>query len=370
MQATNGLAEGFRSRTRVIWCATAVALALSALVLAFASSARAAEPPRKTYLGLGDSLAFGYSQQLFNENFPTESPAAFEAGYVNDYWEKLHKSQTKESKWNGPINDGCPGETSDSFIGNGPVGKALGALVGTHGEAPCAYHNVNGFALHNEYGAGHSQLESALQIIKEKTETGHGLHPVVNITLGIGANDVLAAIKKCEREVAEGVFKEFPGEELKKCEEGSAGEIFRHVITNVAGILFAIRDGAFFGGVNYVGKITYLGFFNPFGAVFTAGTELQPGSNLLDLLLNAKVKHFAVEPFGACYANPQTAPVNHARAFNPKVLGLPALEPERLQKWTNMANTTSSNGKANGPDIHPTPIGYEVLANLITEECP
>src|SRR2546430_4112768 len=32
-------------------------------------------------------------------------------------------------------------------------------------------------------------------------------------------------------------------------------------------------------------------------------------------------------------------------------------EPTRLNDRTNMGNTTSSNGKPNGPDIHPTPLG-------------
>jgi hypothetical protein len=35
-----------------------------------------------------------------------------------------------------------------------------------------------------------------------------------------------------------------------------------------------------------------------------------------------------------------------------------------------MANTTESNGKKNGPDIHPTPIGYhEIGAVLMAKQC-
>jgi hypothetical protein len=34
-----------------------------------------------------------------------------------------------------------------------------------------------------------------------------------------------------------------------------------------------------------------------------------------------------------------------------------------------MANFTESNGKKNGPDIHPTPVGYEKLAALMGKEC-
>src|SRR5438445_9269301 len=68
MQAMHGLALP-RLRSRVIGsCITGIALALAALALAFASTARAAEPPQKTYLASGASVAFGYSQGLFNEN--------------------------------------------------------------------------------------------------------------------------------------------------------------------------------------------------------------------------------------------------------------------------------------------------------------
>ena len=371
MQATNGLADVFRLRTRVIGCATVIALALSALALALAPTARAAVAPHATYLGLGDSVTFGYSQELFNENFPEENPEAFPGGYVTDYWEALKANKVGASKWK-QINDGCPGETTDSFIGNGPVGKGLEAsFPGTHGAAPCAYHRVNGFPLHNEYEPGQSQLEHALEQIKRRSEQGH---PVLVISLGIGANDILHRIKQCEKEVAEGLFEGFgtPAEQLKVCEEASAGPLFTHVLTNVAGILSVIRHGSAFGGVNYTGKIVFDGFYDPFGSVFEVGKELQTGSNLLDLLLNAKARR-TVALFGVCYADPQRSPANHALAFNPLTNGEAAAEPERLQKWTNMANTTfavNGNKAKNGPDIHPTPEGYAVLAKNIEAECP
>jgi len=371
MQATNGLAHAFRLRTRVIGYAAVIALALSALVLALAPTARAASAPHTTYLGLGDSVAFGYSQELFNENFPEENPAAFPGGYVTNYWESLKAAKAGGSKWK-QINDGCPGETTDSFIGNGPVGKGLEAsFPGTHGAAPCAYHRVNGFALHNEYEPGQSQLENTLQ---EIARTAAKAHPTQVVTLGIGANDILNRIKQCEKEVAEGLFEGFgtPAEQLKVCEEASAGPLFTHVLTNVAGILSVIRNGSAFGGVNYTGKIVFDGFYDPFGSVVEPFMEIQTGSNLLDLLLNAKARR-TVALFGACYADPQRSPANHALAFNPLTNGEPALEPERLQKWTNMANTTfavNGNKAKNGPDIHPTPEGYSVLTKNIEAECP
>ncbi len=74
------------------------------------------------------------------------------------------------------VNDGCPGETTDSMIGDGPLAAAMEADLGAKGEAPCAYHNVDGLPLHNEYGEGKSQLENALETIAVGAgdgQTGH-----------------------------------------------------------------------------------------------------------------------------------------------------------------------------------------------------
>jgi hypothetical protein len=58
MQAMHGFAALSRSRTRLIGCFMAITLALAALVLALASPVRAAEPPQKTYMAIGDSITF------------------------------------------------------------------------------------------------------------------------------------------------------------------------------------------------------------------------------------------------------------------------------------------------------------------------
>jgi len=149
---------------------------------------------------------------------------------------------------------------------------------------------------------------------------------------------------------------------------------------NIAAVLFAIRQGGSLcfadcdegdQGVNYLGRISFGGFYNPFGSVITPGVEINPGSNFLDFVVNIATKA-TVSKFGVCYANPQSAPGNHALAFNPLINGEPALEPGRLQAWTNMANTTTAkngNKAANGPDIHPTPLGYEILAQGYAAEC-
>src|SRR3978361_1024380 len=121
MPAMNGLDVSFR-KGRLIGCCMAVALVIAAL---FASSASAAKAPLipTNYTALGDSLAFGYTAEKFNNNYPEENPANFEGGYTNLLAAKLAKLEKKEGNQLSLINLGCPGEVSDGMIGEN---KSLG----------------------------------------------------------------------------------------------------------------------------------------------------------------------------------------------------------------------------------------------------
>ncbi len=359
MQATYGSAV--RSGIRTV-CLAAIVLALSALAFASTASAAGAKKinPTQTYLAMGDSLAFGYSQQLFNENEKLgEPPTAFEHGYANAYWNKHKPFETHLAL----TNQGCPGETTDSMIGNGPLGVQLELFAEAHGEAPCAYHYAAGLPLHHEYGGTKSQLESTLEQIAVDAATGV---PVTTLSLDIGANDQLHQIKKCEKEVGEewallGKSKyggNTPEESFKQCVAQNVKPLFEHIIKNIGASLFAIREGSKFGGINYTGKIILQGGYDPYGAVFTPGKELLEGSVALVALLNQEEQKALDAKFGLCFANPQPT-------FNPGG----KTEPARLQKYTNMANTTEFEGKKNGPDIHPTPLGYQKLASIMLGAC-
>jgi lysophospholipase L1-like esterase len=104
--------------------------------------------PKYYYLGLGDSLAFGYQPDL-----------DWSHGYVDQWYTDLAKHGSKSK-----VNLGCPGETSTTFINGGcPTGL-----------------------LHTLYFG--PQLNAAVSFIKG--------HPgqVSPVSLDIGANDVLPDI--------------------------------------------------------------------------------------------------------------------------------------------------------------------------------
>lgn len=398
MSAMNGLTLS-RSRGRLLGVALVAVFAVAGLMASSASAITYV----KTDVGLGDSLAFGYSQQLFNEHLLQGEPAKyFEHGYVNAYYGKL------KPKENGMrlVNLGCPGETTDSLIGNGPVGAALeaGPIKGPggqkpHGEAPCAYHYADGLPLHHEYGGTKSQLESLLETYQESALTGK---PVSLITLNIGANDELHQIAACEKfgeteaitkylkgEITAGEIKPVAEALAKGCILSEAPKLFEHILVNISAILAVVRTPIVEGGLGYAGPIVVQGGYDPYGFIFSLEEEALPGSDLLAAQLNAN-EEATVAKFGACYANPQ--PV-----FNPtSVTGTKkekrtteGLEKQRLEKFTNMLNMTeiTINGhtlkygeknvevlpgvktSANGPDIHPTKEGYARLGDIMYKAC-
>ncbi len=134
------------------------------------------------------------------------------------------------------------------------------------------------------------------------------------------------------------------------------------IIKNTEAAAFALRSGAF-NGTPYTGKIIVQGGYDPYGAVFVKNVELLEGSLGLAGLINAHEKEAYEAP--AEFGGFAPCMVDVYSTFNPKN----GQEPGRLQKYTNMANATTFEGKKNGPDIHPTPLGYSKLASLMKKQC-
>jgi len=358
MSAMNGEAGPFRLRGRLIGLCAAMALALAAFVLA--PAARAETPPvvSGTYLALGDSISYGYTQEKFNINYPNEAPAYFESGPASVF-AKLLGGKEEVGKGLVLVNDACPGETSNGFIGEN---EALGGKPSTENNKregdyhPCSYHFQSGLPLHNSL-ATTSQLEDALSILKG----GSPAHPVRAITLNIGANDELAAIAKCEEEVAtefgeKGTSKwgASPGEAFQQCVGFTATHVtFPHIIHNLQKIVGAI-DSTGPGGGHYGGAIVLMGFYNPDGIVL-------PGSDTLQSILNNDIQNEVVAAFpNATFANPFPT-FNKGSTAN--------AEQASICKYTEMCNpnvqVAGGHPEGKDGDIHPSYLGSQVFGKLI-----
>ncbi len=209
-------------------------------------------PVASSYLALGDSLAFGYSEAKFDSLYPDENPADYETGYVNDFADVLKLFNPGLQI----VNDGCPGETTESFI---------------HG--PCAYVDPDGFTLHHPYAGGpsSSQLSDALAYLEA--------HPgsVNPITIDIGANDALGLIETtCKLEAA--------------CIAAGAPAAFAKIGANLGLILGELRAAA------PRAQIIVLGLYNPFGETIAGGNALTADLNEVEAKVAAGV--------GARFADP------------------------------------------------------------------
>src|ERR1700743_2433782 len=111
-----------RVRARLLACA-ALVVALGALALAPAAGAAG---PGSTYLALGDSLVYGYHAAQFQNELKEKGfveAANFDDGYVDDFGATLKLLNPKLTI----VNDGCPGETTDTMIKGSGAGAAYSA---------------------------------------------------------------------------------------------------------------------------------------------------------------------------------------------------------------------------------------------------
>lgn len=426
MQAMNGSAGSFRSRGKLIGCCMALTLALCAMLFAPAANAEtASEAP--TYLATGDSLAFGYTEEKFDVNFPTESPSFFETGYPNSYAKYL---RTKEKGGFGKektlvlVNDGCPGETVEGFIGENPAvggsesteteNEKLGTkeYQGPGDHHPCKYHFGHQLPLHNggyynpETGKPVSQLEEAAAEIKG----GKPTHKITDITVNIGANDELAQVTLCEyevgKELAEKGYSERPGNPGHHYEPAEAAEAVNFCLVesvqSPTGVFARIDKGTedilnVMLGSGYKkleeegksGPIVVLGAYNPEAFVL-------PGSDALQQIYNQKLEE-TVAKYGPLvkFANPylkingtkegsKTEEKNIGCTKAIVAIGETAgheegdCEVAQVGKFTEegnpfdeAVNKATAEGKSeayNGEgDIHPTPAGAAMLAKVMFE---
>jgi lysophospholipase L1-like esterase len=306
-----------RLRARMLACCVAALAALGALVFAPAAGAFKVG---STYLALGDSLTYGYHAAQFKSELESKGyvePTTFEEGYVNDFGALLKLANPKLQI----INEGCPGETSVTMIeGSGKEGYCAGGPTGT--PFPYAF-------LHHPYATG-SQLSDALKILAEN-------HNVSPISLDIGANDVLQFLEHtCG----------FPA--TYKCTEAKVSEEFGEIAGNVGQILGELRAAA------PNAQIVVIGNYNPYPTVLPA-----PGGDKTEALLNQTLASVTAKVPGASFTSVEPA-------FNPSLItgGPETQDIPTICAFTAMCPGGTFNPTSPEADIHPTKLGYQVMAGF------
>lgn len=307
----------YRARARLL-ILVAVVAAFGALALAPAASAIG---PGKTYLALGDSLAYGYHQAQFQQELKEKgfvNAANFKDGYVDDFAKLLKLVSPKLNV----VNDGCPGETTETFIHGSGVGPAYCAGGPTGSPFPKAF-------LHHAYPG--TQLEDALAVAKESGTS--------TITLDIGANDILQFL---------GHTCGFPV--TFSCSEAEVEAEIGHVVSNIGVILAQLRAAA------PKAKIVFVSQYNPYPTV------LKPegrGDATVEAL-NGAIKSVAAG-FGVKFAN--TAKVIN---FSGTHGGPEAGDIPTVCALTAMCPGGTFNPASPEADIHPTKAGYAAMAGVLT----
>lgn len=209
-------------RTRLL-AVTAAALSLLFAATPAAASSEHFNPPKGSYLALGDSLAFGFQLGKFLQEKATGTydPATFNTGYVDDFAANL----ATVSPGVQTVNLSCPGESTVTFSGS------------------CVYHVVAGNALHVSYSG--SQEAFALAFL----EAHRGQVSPVTITLG--ANDFNPLLQSCG------------GPTNIACVAAGVPAVLNQVEANMDQILGSIRAAA------PDTEIIVMQYYNPFAVLST-----------------------------------------------------------------------------------------------------
>jgi lysophospholipase L1-like esterase len=266
-------------------------------------------PAGANYLALGDSLAYGYQGPQFAL---TPNPAVFNFGYADLFAAHMGKTLT---------NDGCPGETTDSFINGGPA-------PGTCAHLPSPFPFT---LLHHSYSPNTNQLADAQAFLDT--------HPTGEITLDIGANDLLVFLQgTCG----------FPSSPTAgTCIANGFAGIQSHIAANTNTILDGIRAHA------PNADITVMGLYNPYPGALSVGGH---GGDFLTAQLNSTI-HTLATSHSAHFVDPLPVFNPSGAAGGPETGDFGALCTLTLQCPGGVPF-------AAGADIHPTKKGYQALASL------
>jgi lysophospholipase L1-like esterase len=286
---------------------TTQVLALAAL----AAPIFAANETNYTYLGLGDSIAFGFNPTLFPPfapNLPTPTPAQF-TGYPEVVAQVEHLLKSKKE-----VNAACPGETSGSFWISGAQDNG------------CNSFKTN-FGLHTNYSG--TQLQFALSQLASNKH-------ISLVTLGIGGNDLLLLEEQCSAPSVPS-FSDCVLAQLGTPQ--APGVVMQSYAANLGAILKAIR-------ADYSGTLVLVNNYAPSAdPLFVEAIEFLDGV-MMEVGAN----------FGVKVADGFTA-FQMASALFPSPIAPHNGDPCAAGLLIRLSATTC--------DVHPSPAGRDLLAATI-----
>jgi lysophospholipase L1-like esterase len=277
------------------------------LTLVTSTTLLAGNEKNYTYLALGDSVAFGLDITLLVSPPPLPPPTLPSPDAFVGYPEALarieHLLQPKKE-----VNTSCPGETSASFINANVID------YGCHSRGPDGEPPFTSIGLHTNYEG--AQLDYAIAQLKSNKH-------IDLVTLSIGANDMLMMLRDCSLPNAP-----------EHCVDNGVPAVLNAYAGNLTQILAGIRVGA-----KYDGRLVLVKYYSP-----------AKGLNGIALSLNA-VMDAVGKPFNVIFADGFKAFEDASKDFGGDPCAAGMLIPV-------------------GPgvcDIHPTPLGRDLLAAVIEE---
>jgi lysophospholipase L1-like esterase len=263
----------------------------------------AANPTDYTYLALGDSIAFGFNPNLFSPTLPTPTPSDF-VGYPEVVAQVENLLQSKKE-----VNAACPGETSASFWIAGALDNGCND-PGPSGQPP--FRTTIG--LHTNY--------TGTQLAFAESQLASNKH-INMVTLGIGGNDLLLLEQQCTAA---------PVPSFDGCVEAHLPAVLQSYAANLTAILEGLR-------ANYKGMLILVNNYSP-----SADPLFIEAVQALDQVMTQ-----VGTPFGAKFADAFTAfQIASALAGgDPCAAGL----------LIRLTSTTC--------DVHPSPIGRDLLAGTV-----
>jgi lysophospholipase L1-like esterase len=253
------------------------------------------------YLALGDSVAFGLDVRLLAPNLPPPSPSVF-VGYHETVAGVQHWLQSKKE-----VNASCPGETSGSFMTPGVPDYGCHSN-GPQGQPPFK----SSIGLKADYPG--TQLSFA---VSQLSTNKH----IDLVTLGIGSNDVLLLLAQCAQTADPTV-----------CVNTGIPAVLQNYGQNLAQILAAIRTQA-----GYTGKLILVEYYSPTIALIPIAEAL----NATTLSVGAQ--------FGAVFADGFMAFQLASAPYGG--------DPCKAGLLVQLPDGTC--------DIHPSPLGRNVLAGAV-----